>query len=54
MREISISDIADFKIGNAQDILKGTGCTVIICENGAAAGVDVRGGGSLLPEKQTF
>lgn len=50
MREISISDIADFKIGNAQDILKGTGCTVIICENGAAAGVDVRGGGPATRE----
>ena len=50
MREINISDIADFKIGNAQDIQKGTGCTVIICENGAVAGVDVRGGGPATRE----
>lgn len=50
MREISISDIKDFKIGNAQDIQKGTGCTVIICEKGAAAGVDVRGGGPATRE----
>ncbi len=50
MREISILDIKDFKIGNAQDIQKGTGCTVIISEKGAVAGVDVRGGGPATRE----
>ncbi len=50
MREISISDITDFKIGNAQDEQRGTGCTVIICEKGAVAGVDVRGGGPATRE----
>ena len=50
MREISISDIKDFRIGNAQDTQKGTGCTVIICEKGATAGVDVRGGGPATRE----
>lgn len=44
MKEIKISDIKGFKIGNAQDIIGATGCTVILCENGAWAGVDVRGG----------
>lgn len=50
MKEINISDISEFRIGNAQDIQKGTGCTVIICETGAAAGVDVRGGGPATRE----
>lgn len=44
MREINIRDIEGFKIGNAQDLEAATGCTVIICEKGAAGGVDVRGG----------
>ena len=44
MKEIKITDIKGIKIGNAQDIIGGTGCTVILCENGAYAGVDVRGG----------
>jgi L-aminopeptidase/D-esterase-like protein len=44
MKEIKISDIDGFYIGNAQNKLAGTGCTVIICEEGAVAGVDVRGG----------
>ncbi len=52
MREISILDIKDFKIGNAQDIQKGTGCTVIISEKGAVAGVDVRGGGPATRETE--
>ncbi|MDD4563923.1 MAG: P1 family peptidase [Eubacteriales bacterium] len=44
MKEIKITDIKGVKIGNAQDIIGATGCTVIFCENGAWAGVDVRGG----------
>ena len=44
MEEISISNIKGFKIGQAQDQDAATGCTVIICENGAVCGVDVRGG----------
>jgi L-aminopeptidase/D-esterase-like protein len=42
--EINIEEIEQFKIGHAQDEAGGTGCTVIICEKGATAGVDVRGG----------
>lgn len=36
--------IPGIRIGNAQDLDGMTGCTVIVCENGAVAGVDVRGG----------
>lgn len=50
MKQISINDLKDFKIGHAQDLEKGTGCTVIIAEKGAVAGVDVRGGGPATRE----
>ena len=33
-----------FRVGNAENPEAATGCTAIICENGAFAGVDVRGG----------
>lgn len=39
-----ITDIKGVKIGNAQNFTAATGCTVILCEQGATAGVDVRGG----------
>ena len=42
--EISVSSLKSFRIGNAQDMAGGSGCTVILCEKGAVAGVDVRGG----------
>lgn len=44
MKQISITELEEFHIGNAQNTEAGTGCTVVICEEGAAAGVDVRGG----------
>lgn len=44
MKIISVADIGDFKLGNAENSEKGTGCTVIVCEEGAVGGVDVRGG----------
>ena len=44
MREISILDIEGVRVGHAQDTCAGTGCTVLVCEAGARAGVDVRGG----------
>ncbi|MGL5513844.1 MAG: P1 family peptidase [Sporomusa sp.] len=40
----SITEIRGIKIGQAQDFKAATGCTVIICQAGAVAGVDVRGG----------
>jgi len=50
MKEISISDIENFRIGNAQDKEGGTGCTAILCEEGAVGGADVRGGGPATRE----
>ena len=42
--EISINDLRPFKIGNAEYRHGATGCTVILAENGAITGLDVRGG----------
>lgn len=39
----SITDVAGIKVGHFTDSRRPTGCTVILCENGATAGVDVRG-----------
>lgn len=44
MKEVKITDIPGIKIGHAQNLSGPTGCTVIICQEGAVAGVDVRGG----------
>lgn len=44
MRQIAFTDMDDIKIGHAHDMDAGTGCTVLLCENGATAGIDVRGG----------
>lgn len=50
MKEIKISEIEGFRIGNAQNKKGGTGCTAILCEKGAVGGVDVRGGGPATRE----
>ena len=52
MKEIKISEIKGIKVGNAQNFEGATGCTVIICEKGAWAGVDVRGGGPASRETE--
>ena len=39
----SITDVAGIKVGHFTDARRPTGCTVILCEEGATAGVDVRG-----------
>ncbi len=44
MKQIDFSDIDGIKVGHAQDLAAATGCTVIISEEGATVGVDVRGG----------
>lgn len=44
MREIQFTEIDGIKLGHMQDEENATGCSVIICENAATAGVDVRGG----------
>jgi len=40
----TITDVPGIKVGHAQDLEAGTGCTVILCEEGAVTAVDVRGG----------
>jgi L-aminopeptidase/D-esterase-like protein len=44
VQTIKITDIQGIKVGHAQDVKGGSGCTVVLCEAGAVAGVDVRGG----------
>lgn len=44
MEYVNITDIPAIKIGNAEDLIGGTGCTVVLCPKGATGGVDVRGG----------
>lgn len=50
MKDIRITDIKGIQVGQAEDALGGTGCTVILCKEGATAGVDVRGGGPATRE----
>ena len=51
-KEISLSDMKGFKIGHAQDETHATGCTVILPDQKAVCGVDVRGGGPASRETQ--
>ena len=44
MKEIDFTKIEGIEVGHAQNLEAATGCTVIICKDGATAGVDVRGG----------
>lgn len=44
LQVVKITDIPEIRLGNAQDLEAATGCTVILSEEGAVAGVDVRGG----------
>lgn len=52
MREIPITDIPAIRIGQVEDAAAGTGCTVLLCEAGMRAGLDVRGGGPASRESQ--
>ena len=38
-----ITDVAGIKVGHYTDVSAATGCTVVLCEQGAVGGVDVRG-----------
>src|SRR5678816_1182988 len=38
-----ITDVDGIRVGHFTDTRRPTGCTVVMCENGAIAGVDVRG-----------
>ena len=44
MKNPSITAVRGVAVGHAQDNMALTGCTVVLCRNGAVAGVDVRGG----------
>lgn len=52
MKAISIKEIENIKIGQAENKKAGTGCTVIVCENGAPTGLSVRGGGPASRESE--
>jgi L-aminopeptidase/D-esterase-like protein len=43
-RVVGLDSLSAFGIGHAQDEAGGTGCSVIVCEKGAVAGLEVRGG----------
>ena len=45
MKEIAITEIENIAIGQAENTVAGTGCTVFISKDGMAAGLDIRGGG---------
>jgi L-aminopeptidase/D-esterase-like protein len=44
LEPIPITSLPGLRLGNAQDLEAATGCTVLLFEGGAVAGVDVRGG----------
>ncbi|MBN1376404.1 MAG: P1 family peptidase, partial [Dehalococcoidia bacterium] len=39
----AITDVPGIRTGHYTDLKAVTGCTVVLCEEGAVAGVDVRG-----------
>ena len=45
MKEIKITEIENIRIGQTEDAAAGTGCTVLVSEDGMRAGLDIRGGG---------
>ncbi len=44
MDEIKFIHMDGISVGHAEDMEGATGCSVVICKDGATAGVDVRGG----------
>src|SRR5688500_8454762 len=40
----SLTEVSGIRVGHYTDLVGVTGCTVILCEAGAVAAVDVRGG----------
>ena len=42
----SITDVKGLKVGHASNLKGYTGCTVILCEDGATCGIDIRGSAS--------
>ena len=52
LQEIALPSIAGIRIGHAQDEKGASGCTVVICEEGAVAALEVRGGGPASRESE--
>ncbi len=52
MKIISVNDFENFLVGSSENKELATGCTVILCEDGAACGLDVRGGGPASRESE--
>lgn len=50
----AITDVPGIQVGHAQDTQALTGCTVILCPQGAVAGVDQRGGAPGTRETDTL
>lgn len=49
-----LTDVAGIKVGHASNFEALTGCTAILCEAGATAGIDIRGGASGTEETQVL
>ena len=43
LKTMGITEVAGIKVGHYTDVSAATGCTVVLCEQGAVGGVDVRG-----------
>jgi len=54
MYEGYITDVGGIKVGHSQNYEGMTGCTVIICEEGATGGIDVRGSAPGTRETDLF
>ena len=52
MQEIAVTEIGPIRIGQTENAAAGTGCTVLLCEEGMRAGLDVRGGGPASRESE--
>jgi len=52
MKEIPISAIRNIKIGQVENPAGGTGCTVLLCEQGMTPGIDIRGGGPAVRDTE--
>ena len=53
MKEIPITSFRNLNIGQAENTAAGTGCTVFLLgQDGAPAGLDVRGGGPASRESE--
>lgn len=52
MREIGLMDVGGFRVGHAQNRVAATGCTVLLPDEAAPCGAEVRGGGPASRETQ--